>query len=89
MTTGAACLGADTNEFFADDQDRVHASRRRAVALAARYCHGCRIRSSCAAAAEARGDVGLWGGYWRYKDGSKDKATPLLDYLRDDDRTAA
>jgi sulfatase maturation enzyme AslB (radical SAM superfamily) len=85
----AACAGVDTDLFFAPDRDRRKTGRRRAVGLAAQYCRNCQIRRACHEDAEAHRDIGLRGGYWRYNDGSKNKATPLLDYLRDDDRTAA
>lgn len=54
----AACTGMDGDSFYPDpDQHSTHVE-----ASAVATCNGCRVRSSCRAAALLNDEAGVWGG---------------------------
>lgn len=65
-----ACRDADPAAFFTAGIPRREgapdrATRENLTATAWRYCHGCPLLRVCAAAADDRMEVGLWGGALR------------------------
>lgn len=64
----AACIDEDP-ELFAPhpDGERKLAVPPPRAHEAARICARCPVRARCAASADERREVGVWGGAWRYR----------------------
>lgn len=68
-TAHAACADADSKLFEPSTSDKPQDVITR-IRVARLYCQRCPVRAACAAQADDRHEVGIWGGAHRYRLGS-------------------